>query len=142
MWTFYLTIWTSILGIASLHLAIQTLSELWDKFTIARNKSQNCEMKKVTITLYPLYSMAEISFHRFHMCKREKQTNIKMHSPAHILTLYLTSSSPFFWSNNWSSSQLFISLSQALLFSLSLILCVVLHPQNQFKEIFFYSMLM
>ncbi len=32
--------------------------------------------------------------------------------------------------------QLFLSSSQAL-FSLALILCVVLHPQNQFKEVFF-----
>ncbi len=49
---------------------------------------------KVTITHYPLYSMAEISFHKFHMCKGKKQTNkqtnkqtkIKMHSLTHILT--------------------------------------------------------
>ena len=64
-------------------------------------KVRTVRWNKVTITLYPLYSMAEISFHRFHMCKREKQTNIKMHSPAHILTPplplllpYLSSSDP------------------------------------------------
>ncbi len=38
---------------------------------------------KVTVSLYPLYSMAEISFHRFHMCKGKKQTNIKMQSSTH-----------------------------------------------------------
>ncbi len=69
--TFYLTIWTSIIGIASLHLEIQTLSELWD--------TVNSQLQE---------KMAEISL--FHMCKGEKQTskqtNIKMHSSTHILT--------------------------------------------------------
>ncbi len=45
------------------------------KFTIARKKSEFWD--KVTITHCPLYSMAQISFHRFHMCKGKKQTNIK-----------------------------------------------------------------
>ncbi len=45
------------------------------KFTIAREKSEFWD--KVTITHCPLYSMAEISFHKFHMCMGKKQTNIK-----------------------------------------------------------------
>ncbi len=45
------------------------------KFTIARKKSEFWD--KVTITHCPLYSMAEISYHRFHMCTGKKQTNIK-----------------------------------------------------------------
>ncbi len=40
------------------------------KFTIARKKSEFGD--KVTITHCPLYSMAEISFHRFQVCKGKK----------------------------------------------------------------------
>ncbi len=60
------------------------------KFTIARKKSEFWD--KVTTTHCPLYSMAEISFHRFHMWKGKKQTNIKIaqsntHSHSSPLTL-------------------------------------------------------
>ncbi len=43
------------------------------KFIIAINKIWD----KVTITLYPLYSKLEIIFHRFHLFKRKKLTNLK-----------------------------------------------------------------
>ncbi len=92
------------------------------KFTIARKKSELWD--KVTINHYPLYSMAEISFHRFHMW--EKQTNIKMHSPAHILT-------PLPYLFSLFLIQLFLFLCQACFFSL---ICVVLHPQNISKRSF------
>ena len=91
--------------------------------------------KQVTITLYPLYSMAEISFHRFHMCKREKQTNIKMHSPAHILTPSLTSSSPlpiFFWSNYSSSSP------RHYFFSLWFFVLFCIHKTNSKRSFLLY----
>ncbi len=108
------------------------------KFTIARKKSEFWD--KVTITHCPLYSMAEISFHRFHVCKGKKQTNIKnaqsnTHSHSSPLPL-------FFWSNYSSPSYNYSSPSPRHHFVLFLILCVVLHPQNQFKEVFFYSMLL
>ncbi len=106
------------------------------KFTTARKKSEFWD--KVTITHCPLYSMAEISFHRFHMCKGKKQTykqtNIKTaqsythsHSSPHLFFLFLIQLLLYL-------VQIFLSLAFFLLF---LILCVVLHPQNQFKEVFF-----
>ncbi len=57
--------------------------------------------------------MAEISFHRFHMCKGKKQ---KMHSLTHILIPLLYLFSLFL-------IQLFLSLSQASFCSLSDSLC-------------------
>ncbi len=105
------------------------------KFTIARKKSEFWD--KVTITLYPLYSMAEISFHKFHMCKGKKQTNINLHSLTHILTPFSYLFSLFLIQLLLSLLQLFLSLSPRHHFVLFLILCVVLHPQNQFKEVFF-----
>ncbi len=98
------------------------------KFTIARKKSELWD--KVTINHYPLYSMAEISFHRFHMW--EKQTNIKMHSPAHILT-------PLPYLFSLFLIQLFLFLCQALCFSLwSVLFCI---PKT-FQRGLFYSMLL
>ncbi len=72
-----------------LHLAIQTLSELWDTVNSQlQEKSQNSESHN-----YPLsfISMAEISFHR---CKGKKQTNIK-NAQSNTFSLLSPTSSPF-----------------------------------------------
>ncbi len=79
--------------------------------------------------------MAEISFHRFHMCKGKKQTNIKnaqsnTHSHSSPLPLL-----PFSDPTTPLLLQLFLSLSQASFCSL-LILCVVLHHKTNSKRYF------
>ena len=96
-------------------------------------KVRTVRWKKVTITLYPLYSMAEISFHRFHMCKREKQTN--KHKNAQSSTHSYPLPYLFF---SLFLIQLLLSLLQLLrdFFSLSDSLCCSAST-NQFKEVFF-----
>ncbi len=83
-----------------------------------------------------LYSMAEISFHRFHMCKGKKQTNIKnaqsnTHSHSSPLPL-LPFSDP---TTPLPPTTIPLPLPGNILFSFWFF--VVLHPQNQFKEVFF-----
>ncbi len=90
------------IGIVSLYLAIQTLSDFWD--TVNSQLQEKNIWDNITMTLYPLSSMLEIIFEQW--------------KHKHIST-------PF--------SYLFLNVC----FSLSLSNSVVLHPQNQFKEVFF-----
>ncbi len=134
------------IGISSLHLAIQTLEFIrivrYCKFTIARRKSEFWD--KVTITLYPLYSMLEIHFHRFHMYKGEKNKHTYKCTalPTHILT-------PFSYLFSLFLFQLFFSLLQPITllqprhyFFISLIqLCCSASTKPIQISIFFYSML-
>ncbi len=110
-------------GIVSLHCAIQTLSKLWDTVNSQLQEKKSEFWDKVTSTLCPLYSMAEISFHRFHMCKGKKQTN--KHKNAQSNTHSHSSPLPLI-QLLLSLLQLFLSLSQTLFFSSDS--CVVLHP--------------
>ncbi len=90
---------------------------------LSHNSNFYCK-KKVRILShnYPLYSMLEICFHRFHTCK-DKYIYIKctVH-PIHILTPFSYLFSLFLIRLLLLILQLFLSFSQAL-FSLSLILC-------------------
>ncbi len=74
LWPFYLTIWTSIFSQFTSYNSDFIRIVRYCKCTIAKRKMI---WDKVTITLYPLYPMAKISFHSFHLCKGKKQTNIK-----------------------------------------------------------------
>ncbi len=98
-------------GIVSLHCAIQTLSELWDTVNSQLQEKKSEFWDKVTSTLFPLYSMAEISFHGFHMCKGKKQTN--KHKNAQSNTHSHSSPLPLI-QLLLSLLQLFLSLSQTL----------------------------
>ncbi len=94
------------IGIESLHLVYISQFRFirivrYCKFTIARKTKSEI----VTITLYPLYSMAEIIFHMFHLFKGKKQANIRNAQ-----------------SNTHSQSSL-LPLLKVIFFSLSLILC-------------------
>ncbi len=105
----------------SLHLAIQTLSELWDTLNSQLQESQNSEIK-LQLPIAFIFN-AEISFHRFHMCTGEKTNKHKKCSLTHILTPLLYLFSFFLIQLLLSLLQLFLSLSQALFFSLSDSLC-------------------
>ncbi len=106
------------------------------KFIIARKKSEFWD--KVTITHCHLYSMAEISFHRFHMCKgKNKQT--KMHSLTQILTplLYLFS---LFLINYSSipSTTIPLPLPDIILFSLWFFVLFCIHKTNSKRSFLLY----
>ncbi len=79
-------------------------------------KRQICETNQINKSQLPLYSMTEISFHRFHVCTVgiNQQTNIEMHSPSLHHTFSLLS---------LLLIQLFLSQTLSLSLSLSLILC-------------------
>ncbi len=133
------------IGISSLHLAIQTLEFIrivrYCKFTIARRKSEFWD--KVTITLYPLYSMLEIHFHRFHMYKGEKNKHTYKCTalPTHILTPFSYLFSLFLIQLFFSLLQPLLSFTQSLFFYLSDSLCCSASTKPIQISIFFYSML-
>ncbi len=97
------------------------------KFTIARKRLEFWD--KVTITLYPLYSMAEISFHRFHMWGKNKQTN--KHKNAQSNTVSHSSPLPLL-----PFSDPTIPLPLPGIIFLSLWFCVVLNTQINSKRYF------
>ncbi len=132
------------IGISSLHLAIQTLEFIrivrYCKFTIARRKSEFWD--KVTITLYPLYSMLEIHFHRFHMYKGEKKTHIQMHSPSNTHShSFLLPLLPFSDSTILLPPTTITLLHPGIIFYLSDSLCCSASTKPIQISIFFYSML-
>ncbi len=90
---------------------------------------------KVTITHYPLYSMAEISFHKFHMCKGKKQTN--KHKNAQSNTHSQSSPLPLL---SFSDPTIPLSLPGIIMFSLSdsVLFCI---PKTIQRGLF-YSMLL
>ncbi len=96
-----------------------------------QEKSQNSEIK-FTITHCPLYSMAEISFHRFHMCKGKNIMQSTISSP--LFSIFLIQLL-------LSLLQLFLSLSQASFCSLSDSLCCSASTEPIQRGIF-YSMLL
>ncbi len=79
------------IGIASLNLAIQTLSELWDTVNSQLQEEIKSEIKsQLPFTLYIPWQ--KYVSYGFTLCKGKKQTNIKnAQSNAHSL-LSLTSS--------------------------------------------------
>ncbi len=88
LWPFYLTIRTSILELQVYILQFRLFFRIvrYCKFTIARKRKSDIKSQWP----FTLYCMAEISFHRFHLCKGKKQTNIKNALPnAHSFLLPL-----------------------------------------------------
>ncbi len=86
--TFYLTIRISILELQVYILQFRLFFRIvrYCKFTIARKRKSDIKSQWP----FTLYCMAEISFHRFHLCKGKKQTNIKNALPnAHSFLLPL-----------------------------------------------------
>ncbi len=107
------------------------------KFTIARKKSEFWD--KVTIIHCHLYSMAEISFHRFHMCKGKKQTNIKTaqsntHSHSCNLPL-LTFSAP---TNHLPPTTIPLPLPGIILFSFWFFVLFCIHKTNSKRSFLLY----
>ncbi len=107
-----------LLELRVLRLAIQTLSELWDTVNSQLQEKNSEFWDKVTIILYSLYSMAEISFHRFHKWEKNKQhknaqSNTHSHSSPLPLLPFSDPTIPL------PLPGIFFSLSDSVLFCIS-----------------------